>query len=125
MAHFEGVIEGVGKDIKEKQASILCVLNEQPGLRTTMLSNGKGERRGSHIFRHLLAVTLLGNDVSGSAAMALKMKSDESGAGRFHDFALPPLTFNELMPRCLKSQASGKMLSVSISLIWRVLSLSR
>ena len=24
---------------------------------------GKGERRGSHIFRHLLAVTLLGNDV--------------------------------------------------------------
>ena len=51
-----------------------------------------------HIFRHLLAVTLLGNDVSESAAMALKMKSDESGAGRFHDFALPPLTFNELMP---------------------------
>lgn len=33
--------------------------------------------------------------VSGSAAAALKMKSDESGAGSFHDFALPPLTFNE------------------------------
>ena len=33
--------------------------------------------------------------VSGSAAAALKMKSDESGAGRFHDFSLPPLTFNE------------------------------
>lgn len=33
--------------------------------------------------------------VSGSAAAALKMKSDESGAGRFHDFTLPPLTFNE------------------------------
>jgi hypothetical protein len=33
--------------------------------------------------------------VSGSAAAALKMKSNESGAGRFHDFALPPLTFNE------------------------------
>lgn len=33
--------------------------------------------------------------VSGSAAAALKMKSTESGAGRFHDFALPPLTFNE------------------------------
>jgi len=33
--------------------------------------------------------------VSGSAAAALKMKSDESGAGRFHDFKLPPLTFNE------------------------------
>ena len=39
MAHFEGVIEGVGKDIKEKLASILCILNEQPGLRTTMLSS--------------------------------------------------------------------------------------
>ena len=33
--------------------------------------------------------------VSGSAAAALKMKSNESGAGRFHDFTLPPLTFNE------------------------------
>jgi len=32
---------------------------------------------------------------SGSAAAALKMKSNESGAGRFTDFALPPLTFNE------------------------------
>lgn len=33
--------------------------------------------------------------VSGSAAATLKMKSNESGAGRFHDFMLPPLTFNE------------------------------
>jgi len=33
--------------------------------------------------------------VSGSAAAALKMKSNESGAGRFSDFTLPPLTFNE------------------------------
>ena len=32
---------------------------------------------------------------SGSAAAALKMKSQESGAGRFTDFNLPPLTFNE------------------------------
>ncbi len=32
---------------------------------------------------------------SGSAAAALKMKSGESGAGRFSDFMLPPLTFNE------------------------------
>ena len=43
MSHYEGVIEGViegvGKDIKEKLASILCVLNNQPGLRTTMLSS--------------------------------------------------------------------------------------
>jgi predicted AAA+ superfamily ATPase len=33
--------------------------------------------------------------VSGSAAAALKLKSLESGAGRFTDFMLPPLTFNE------------------------------
>lgn len=32
---------------------------------------------------------------SGSAAAALKYKSNESGAGRFTDFLLPPLTFNE------------------------------
>lgn len=35
--------------------------------------------------------------VSGSAAAALKLKSDESGAGRFTDFVLPPLTFNEYL----------------------------
>lgn len=35
--------------------------------------------------------------VSGSAAAALKMKSNESGAGRFTDFKLPPLTFNEFI----------------------------
>ena len=33
--------------------------------------------------------------VSGSAAAALKLKSIESGAGRFTDFMLPPLTFHE------------------------------
>ncbi len=33
--------------------------------------------------------------VSGSAAAALKLKSVESGAGRFTDFTLPPLTFHE------------------------------
>lgn len=32
---------------------------------------------------------------SGSAAAALKLKSRESGAGRFADFLLPPLTFKE------------------------------
>ena len=34
---------------------------------------------------------------SGSAAAALKMKSRESGAGRFTDFLLPPLTFAEFL----------------------------
>lgn len=37
-AVIEGVIEGVGKDIKEKMALILCELNKQPGIRTTILS---------------------------------------------------------------------------------------
>ncbi|WP_298148466.1 ATP-binding protein [Flavobacterium sp.] len=35
--------------------------------------------------------------VSGSAAAALKWHSTESGAGRFTDFMLPPLTFQEYM----------------------------
>lgn len=35
--------------------------------------------------------------VSGSAAAALRMKSRESGAGRFTEFILPPLTFAEYL----------------------------
>lgn len=35
--------------------------------------------------------------VSGSAAAALKLKSRESGAGRFTEFVLPPLTFHEFL----------------------------
>ena len=35
--------------------------------------------------------------VSGSVAAALRLKSNESGAGRFTDFMLPPLTFNEFI----------------------------
>lgn len=35
--------------------------------------------------------------VSGSAAAALSLKSNESGAGRFTDFLLPPLTFHEYL----------------------------
>ncbi|MDP5218782.1 ATP-binding protein [Ruegeria sp. 2205SS24-7] len=34
---------------------------------------------------------------SGSAAAALRLKSEESGAGRFTDFFLPPLTFAEFL----------------------------
>ena len=34
---------------------------------------------------------------SGSAAAALRLKSQESGAGRFTDFSLPPLTFHEFI----------------------------
>lgn len=42
-------------------------------------------------FRHARFVA------SGSAAAALRMKSRESGAGRFTDFMLPPLTFAEYL----------------------------
>jgi len=35
--------------------------------------------------------------VSGSAAAALRLKSQESGAGRFTEFMLPPLTFYEYL----------------------------
>jgi len=35
--------------------------------------------------------------VSGSAAAALKLKSRESGAGRFTEFVLPPLSFYEYL----------------------------
>ncbi len=34
---------------------------------------------------------------SGSSAAALRLKSSESGAGRFTDFLLPPLTFHEYL----------------------------
>jgi predicted AAA+ superfamily ATPase len=34
---------------------------------------------------------------TGSAAAALRLKSQESGAGRFSDFMLPPLTFYEFL----------------------------
>jgi uncharacterized protein len=37
---------------------------------------------------------------TGSAAAALRMKSRESGAGRFSDFVLPPLTFAEYLDFC-------------------------
>ena len=41
--------------------------------------------------------------VSGSAAAALSLKSQESGAGRFTDFLLPPLTFYEYLELLGKS----------------------
>ncbi|MFL5329355.1 MAG: ATP-binding protein [Gemmataceae bacterium] len=40
---------------------------------------------------------------SGSAAAALRLKSNESGAGRFTDFLLPPLTFHEYLKLLKKS----------------------
>jgi predicted AAA+ superfamily ATPase len=43
--------------------------------------------------------------VSGSAAAALKRQSTESGAGRFTDFLLPPLTFSEYLHLRMETQA--------------------
>jgi uncharacterized protein len=40
---------------------------------------------------------------TGSAAATLRMKSRESGAGRFSDFVLPPLTFAEYLDFCGQS----------------------
>lgn len=50
-------------------------------------------------FRHVRFVA------SGSAAAALRMKSRESGAGRFTDFMLPPLTFAEYLKFAQKEAA--------------------
>lgn len=49
---------------------------------------------------------------TGSAAAALRLKSQESGAGRFSEFMLPPLTFHEFLcfigrDADLVSEASG------------------
>lgn len=52
--------------------------------------------------------------VSGSAAAALKFASNESGAGRFTDFMLPPLTFNEYI-----SLKGLDRIITSISLKWK------
>jgi predicted AAA+ superfamily ATPase len=41
---------------------------------------------------------------SGSAAAALRLKSVESGAGRFTDFLLPPLTFREYLELLQKDE---------------------
>lgn len=50
---------------------------------------------------------------SGSAAAALKLKSVESGAGRFTDFILPPLTFFEFLH--FRSKNSDKDASKSLN----------
>lgn len=57
--------------------------------------------------------------VSGSAAAALKRQSTESGAGRFTDFLLPPLTFSEYLglrpePAAMRVVSPGTYELVSI-----------
>ncbi len=47
--------------------------------------------------------------VSGSAAAALSLKSRESGAGRFTDFLLPPLTFYEYLSLVDRSHLPKKV----------------
>lgn len=60
--------------------------------------------------------------VSGSAAAALKLKSDESGAGRFTDFLLPPLTFYEYLEllnegSCVNRDSPGFYTTDNIALL--------
>jgi uncharacterized protein len=60
--------------------------------------------------------------VSGSAAAALKLKSDESGAGRFTDFMLPPLTFYEYLELlkegdCVRQPSAGYFVTDDIELL--------
>jgi uncharacterized protein len=57
---------------------------------------------------------------SGSAAAALKLKSNESGAGRFTDFLLPPLTFYEYLDLLNQSDSAMKYLEKGA---WQNLSL--
>jgi predicted AAA+ superfamily ATPase len=45
---------------------------------------------------------------SGSAAAALRLKTEESGAGRFTDFLLPPLTFHEYLDLLGKADLVGR-----------------
>lgn len=52
------------------------------------------ERELKHLVDDKRAIRIV---VSGSAAAALKLKSQESGAGRFTEFLLPPLTFQEFL----------------------------
>ncbi len=49
----------------------------------------------------------------GSAAAALKLKSAESGAGRFSDFMLPPLTFYEFL-KFLPGQVEEQLIDVKL-----------
>lgn len=58
--------------------------------------------------------------VSGSAAAALKRQSTESGAGRFTDFLLPPLTFSEYLhlrpePPAIREETPGLYLLEDIT----------
>lgn len=50
---------------------------------------------------------------SGSAAAALKLKGKESGAGRFTDFLLPPMTFGEFLQ--FKYNVKSRMIGAFIS----------
>jgi predicted AAA+ superfamily ATPase len=50
---------------------------------------------------------------SGSAAAALRLKSHESGAGRFTDFLLPPLTFHEYVTLLQRESLLGPPTSPS------------
>lgn len=51
--------------------------------------------------------------VTGSAAAALRLKSTESGAGRFSDYVLPPLTFAEYLKFIERDHELVELIAVS------------
>jgi len=51
--------------------------------------------------------------VTGSAAAALRLKSTESGAGRFSDYVLPPLTFAEYLKFIERDKELVELVAVS------------
>ena len=84
---LEELVEGVREASGERRGPLVLVLDEVP-----YLANWE---------QHLKAFVDTHPEVrcvaSGSAAAALRLKSVESGAGRFTDFLLPPLTFREFL----------------------------
>jgi predicted AAA+ superfamily ATPase len=115
--HFIRLLIGQGFDAKkiyylDLQQPLFSGLGLEQLLQTAIEAAGTNELARSYFifdeiqyFRdwelHLKALVDSYTDVkfiaTGSAAAALRLKSTESGAGRFTDFLLPPLTFFEYL----------------------------
>jgi len=63
--------------------------------------------------------------VSGSAAAALRLKSRESGAGRFTDFLLPPLTFFEYLDLLEKTDLTNVESSTGTTMVPNIVELNK
>lgn len=87
-----------GQSLDSLVQQIETVASEGEGTRYLFFdeiqSHKDWEKHLKPLVDHRLDLRIL---VSGSAAAALKRQSTESGAGRFTDFLLPPLTFSEYL----------------------------